>query len=412
MSGELVARFNKLARDLDDEPSLSSRFERVVQMLVAVPDSEVPASIKWGSELLADIQLTHLDGSSEPLFPRHSVHDIRITNTAYRWAKLPQIFFRLKHNTVAEIIAASAADPDQMAFESSGALLEGTIFGGLYVAPLLGNLSPNMWGFGAPRFGQVVVYALGRQVPGRSQGASRSGLDSLQILTQHSISEEFDVDSLDDTTLHKAAYSDAIEWWTARMNDTMLDLFDPTTYVDEHNFYSPAAHQRWMLNFEHLLARISAIGRHPRDMAAQLVLMFSAMDILGDSFTGSNGIGQLMSPTRIQKRINEIESRVPARSRPVIMAPAYRALTAASQVADEFFVPSKDPDATTESRLKHLWNARRNSTHGFNANAEILAEHSGRLPADIVLVPMVYLLDLLIDRQRLLERIRRTIHTA
>jgi hypothetical protein len=46
----------------------------------------------------------------------------------------------------------------------------------------------------------------------------------------------------------------------------------------------------------------------------------------------------------------------------------------------------------------------------FNNNAEILAEHSGRLPADIVLVPMVYLLDILTDRQRLLERIERNCH--
>ena len=80
------------------------------------------------------------------------------------------------------------------------------------------------------------------------------------------------------------------------------------------------------------------------------------------------------------------------------MAPAYRALAAAEQVAEGFFIDSPNPDATTESRLTHLWNARRNTTHGFNNNAEILAEHSGRLPADIVLVPTVYLLDI-IDRQ-------------
>ena len=55
-----------------------------------------------------------------------------------------------------------------------------------------------------------------------------------------------------------------------------------------------------------------------------------------------------------------------------------------------------------------LWNARRNTTHGFGGNAEILADHSGRLPADVVLVPMVYLLDLLTDRERLLQRIANT----
>jgi hypothetical protein len=74
-------------------------------------------------------------------------------------------------------------------------------------------------------------------------------------------------------------------------------------------------------------------------------------------------------------------------------------LAAAEQTADGFFVRSPNPDATNDSRLLRLWNARRNPTHGFGGDAEILADHSGLLPADVVLVPMVYLLDLLTDRE-------------
>jgi hypothetical protein len=37
-----------------------------------------------------------------------------------------------------------------------------------------------------------------------------------------------------------------------------------------------------------------------------------------------------------------------------------------------------------------------------------LPPHSGRLPADVVLVPMIYLLDLLTDRERLLQRFANT----
>ena len=47
---------------------------------------------------------------------------------------------------------------------------------------------------------------------------------------------------------------------------------------------------------------------------------------LGDSFTASGGIGQLMVPSRIRKTIEEIEEHVPDRIKPLIMAPAYRAL--------------------------------------------------------------------------------------
>ena len=269
-----------------------------------------------------------------------------------------------------------------------------------------------MWGIGAPRIGQVIIYTFGRLIGGRGPGASRDQLDSLRVLTHHAAARDFDTESIDVSTLHKAMFSEAVDWWTGRINNTLLDIFSPTTYVDANGFYVPAEHQRWMLNLEQLLSRIGAIARHPTDQAAQLMLMFPAMDILGDSLIGSNGIGQLMTPSRIRKRITAIEQHVPDRIKPLVMAPAYRALTAAEQVADEFFIPSPNPDATTESRLMHLWNARRNTTHGFNNNAEILAEHTGRLPADIVLVPVVYLLDILTNRKRLVEQIQRICRSA
>lgn len=408
MPSELIGEFEKLILTLTETPTLASGFEQITSTLIAVADHQVPETIKWGSQTLAEISLTHDDGSKEPLFPRHSVHDIRIDPLVNRWSKLPQIFLRLRHNTAAEVIANAKANPEEIAFNSSGALLEGTIFGGLHFAPLLSNMSPLMWGIGVPRIGQVIIYTFGRVIPGRGLGASRDQLDALNVLAHHTPAHDFDVSAFDRATLHKAAFSEAVDWWAGRINNTMLDIYSPTTYVDRDDLYLPAVHQRWMLNFEQLLSRIAAIGRHPRDQAAQLMLMFPAMDILGDSFMATGGIGQLMLPSRIRKTIQEIEEHVLPRIMPLIMAPAYRALAAADQVADEFIVPSPNPDATTESRLTKLWNARRNTTHGFNANAEVLAEHSGRLPADIVLVPMVYLLDIVTDRQRLLEHIHRT----
>ncbi|OZC42696.1 hypothetical protein CH289_27290 [Rhodococcus sp. RS1C4] len=409
MSVDLAEDFEDLVRSLDEAGTLAALFDRIITTLIAVADHQVPAATQWGSDTLAEVPLINDDGTSEPLFPHHSVHDIRLHETVYRWTKLPQIFLRLQYNTVEEIIAESKTDPDALAFQSSSALLEGTIFGGLYYAPLLGNLSPTMWGFAAPRFGQLIIYSLGRRLPGLGQGASRDALDTLRILSHDNPSRDFDKESYDSGKLHKAAFSEAVDWWTSRLNQTLLDLFAPITYVDAQQNYAPTAHQRWMLNFEQLLARISAITRHPRDHNAQLMLMFPAMDILGDTFTGSNGIGQLMTPQRLRKRIAAIETHVPARILPLIMAPAYRALRASEQVVDGFFVPSRDPDSTETSRLLQLWNARRNTTHGFNNNAQVLAEHSGHLPSDIVLVPMVYLLDILTDRQNLIARIHRSI---
>ncbi|MEU1956810.1 hypothetical protein [Nocardia rhamnosiphila] len=407
MPAHMSSEFDRNTHALDQQGTLPSLLKRLSHTLIAVPDAEVPETIRWVSDTLAVCTQENPDGSTEPLFPRHSVHDIRVDNIAHRWAKLPQVLLRLKHNTVAEIVESSKENPAEIAFQSSAALLEGTIFGGLYFAPLLGNLFPRMWGFGAPRLGQIIVYTFGRHISGRGLGAGPNAIDTLHELTHHTTSRGFNTKSLDETGLHKAAYSEAVDWWAWQINQTMLDIFSPATYTDANDFYAPEVHQRWMLNLEQLLSRISTIARHSEDETAQLMLLFPAMDILADGFFGSSGIGQLMIPSRIRKRITAIEAHVPDRIKPVIMAPTYRALAAAEQVADEFFIASPNPDATVESRLQQLWTARRNTTHGFNNNAEILAEHTGRLPSDIVLVPTVYLLDILTDRQRLLERIAR-----
>lgn len=407
MPPELAGEFKKHTQRLDKDQTLAALLERITSTLVAVPDHQVPDAIVWASETFTEIPLTRSDGSTEPLFPRHSVHDIRINHVVYSWTKLPQIFLRLEHNTLAEVAAESHANSKAVVFRASEAFLEGTIFGGLYFTPLLGNMFPSMWGMAAPRIGQVIVYTFGRVIGGNGLGSSRDQRDVLQILGHHNPSRDFDTEYLDETKLHKALFSEAVDWWASRVDRALLDIFSPATYVDAEGFYLPAMHQRWMLNFEGLLSRIGAIIRNPRDQAAQLMLMYPAMDILGDSFTGSHGIAQLMIPSRIRKVINEIQKHVPHRIMPLIMASAHRALAATEQVADEFIVDSPNPDATTNSRLLDLWNALRNNTHGFNNNADILAEHSCRLPADIVLVPMVYLLHILTDRQRLLERIDR-----
>ena len=84
-----------------------------------------------------------------------------------------------------------------------------------------------------------------------------------------------------------------MDWWASRINNMLRDLFSPATYIDANGVYLPEAHQMWMLNVEQLLSRIGAILRRPTDQAAQLMLMFPALDILADSFAGGNGAGAI-----------------------------------------------------------------------------------------------------------------------
>ena len=407
ISRDLLAEFHRYRTQLTDDGSLPAVIQQIIYTVMSVTDEQVPDAIRWASETLDSIALVGEAGVEQPLFPQHSVHDIRIDHRVHLWVKLPQIFMRLKHNTFAEILAESKRNPDGLVFQSSAALTEGSVFGGLYFAPLLTNLIPNVWGFGVPRIEQTIIYAFGRQVTGLNDAPAPPNLIStLQALVHTSPSTDFDATRLDEASLHKNAFAEAVEWWAERINRTIIDLYCPTTYTDSAGTYVPAVHQQWMLNFEQLLHRISAIGLSPRNHASQVAMMMTAMDILGDGFYGSGGIGTLMEPKKIAKTIAAIESRVPRRLRTLIMSPTQRALAAARQTEDGFFVPSPNPDATTDSRLRDFWTARRNTTHGFHNNADILAEHHGKLPADIVLVPMVYLLDLLTDRQHVLKRIQ------
>ncbi len=408
ISSDMIPEFHRYREKLAADTSLPSVVQQIISTLISVPDAEVPTTIQWASQLLDSLPVEVADGSTEPLFPRHSVHDIRIDHRVHLWVKLPQIFMRLEHNTVAEVIAEFQSDGGELVFQSSAALTEATVLGGLFFAPLLTNLMPTVWGFGVPRIEQTVIYAFGRQLAGLNDtGAPPNLVSTLQALVHTSPARSFDTTRLNEESLHKNMFAEAVEWWTERMNQMILDLYSPTTYRDSNESYVPAVHQQWILNVEQLLHRISAIGLNPREQTVQLGMMMAAMDIFGDSIYECGNIGSLMRPSKIAKTIDAVELRVPERCRELIVAPARRALAAAQQTGDGFFLPSPNPETTADSRLADFWNARRNTTHGFRNNTGILTQHNGKLPADIVLVPMVYLLDLLTDRKHLLSRISR-----
>lgn len=78
MPPEMFDTFEKITRALDENPTLAARLDRIITTLIAVPDYQVPAAVEWGSTALSGIPLQGAGGTTEPLFPRHSVHDVRI----------------------------------------------------------------------------------------------------------------------------------------------------------------------------------------------------------------------------------------------------------------------------------------------------------------------------------------------
>ena len=191
MGPELAPQYQQHIEELQKSTTLPSLLEQITTTLSAVRDDQVPEAIRWASDKFGEIPLHHDDGTTEPLFARHSVHDIRIDPMAYRWSKLPQILIRLRRESVTDIVAAAKENPDELAFNASGALLDGTIFGGWYFAPYWAICHRCLWGIGAPRLGQVIIYTFGLRSRA-GQGRRRDQIDSLRILDHHLPAQEFD----------------------------------------------------------------------------------------------------------------------------------------------------------------------------------------------------------------------------
>lgn len=407
-----AAAFAELRENGTATGSLYAPLHAVTTRLITVPDAHLPAAIRTASNTLDEATFSDPQHRGAAIFPDHSVHDIRVHPVLYNWTKLPQILLRLQRQPIEEVIAAARAEPDRLTFQSAAALLDASIMGSPYYAPLLGNASPSMWGFGAPRINQTTLITFGRISAGLGGGPSRDALDLLAWLDTRTPSptepaprterERYD-------GLHRAAFAEAVEWWTQQMNATIRALYAPTTYVDADGIYLPAEHHRSMLNFEQLLSRVAAIGRSARDLEAQLILTFSAMDLIGDAFRSGGG-GALFAPQQIERAIAPVGDRIPARPRPVIMLPTERALAAAHAISAEFFLPPRNTETSESKRIANLMTARRNATHGFHSNIDVLIEHSGHLPADVALIPYTYLLTFITQEGRagLLQRISRS----
>ena len=391
-------------------PSLPSALRSLVYDVMTVPDAGLPDAIQRISDVMAAISFSDEANLGEPVFPGHAIHDVRVNPTLYQWSKLPQILLRFGRQSFAEVMDSYHREPDRLTFQSGAALLDAAMMGSPFYAPLLGNASPSMWGFGAPRINQTTLVTFGRVTAGLGPGPSRDLLDLLSHLetrTEPSTMPGAQTMRERYEGLHRAAFAAAVDWWTQQMNETIHVIYAPTTYVDDAGVYLPAEHHRWMLNFEQLLSRVAAVARQGRDLSAQLLLTFSAMDLIGDAFRGG-GVDKVFTPDALERAIATVVDHVPERARPVIMLPSERALNAARAIGDEFFLPPRDPAISLSKRIANLMKARRDATHGFWEDADELVEHSGHLPVDLALVPYTYLLTLITQsgREGLRQKIR------
>jgi hypothetical protein len=207
------------------------------------------------------------------------------TTQAHRWieAKLPQVLIGFDQDPplAADITAAAAGGkaPDSgLIFDSNTAILESLILGGNYLAPLLGCCSPRMWAVQGQRLFGVILFALGRLVP----GIEPTPVEPLQLMPYawpHGAQAAV-------PTLAPKSCAEAIDWWGLKLQQMFAYLSDPTYFRDANHNYLPYLHQNWMMTFDQVFQRLGSITTSYRDVYAQQVLMFGAMDAIGDRIYG------------------------------------------------------------------------------------------------------------------------------
>jgi len=162
--------------------------------------------------------------------------------------------------------------------------------------------------------------------------------------------------------------------------------------------------------------------------------MNTLLDTYADRIATRRRFDQLCTHTTAKAIADRVRTRMPEDVAAVLMPVADRAVERLQRVQDGFFIRNQRGDANVLVRIPghprphHLEPQRaaalllkvyRNATHGFggkNPNPlddnemiaeRLLAHHTGDIPADVVFLPYLYLLDTLSRPDEIRETIRK-----
>lgn len=398
--------------------------------LVAPTFNFVAASVQFAQReiLLEQVRASHADlgrvsiaETGGPAFPSPTVHFVQRALALVHRTRLPAVLLRMEHDDRlqgADLTHASAAlESGDLIFSSSTALGDGLMLLDAYLAPLYGAMSPFVWAFGAIRGSGTIVFNLGRPVSGTFPAA----LEPLHLLPGRGPSGIVDA-----PPLPTRAGPAAVHWWGTRLNNFLAVLSDPAVFADAGGTYVPIKHVHAVLSVEQVFRRTAAIQQLRRSAEAQQVLFFSVLDTLGR--LTNRLLTQLCDLRVAQATLAELRKGLSADVAAVLLPAAERGVNALEALQEGFFirrqtgkgaVEFEESDGTTTAldpvdAASEYIRLLRNATHGHGSNRPdrktttnaLLAHHTGAIPDDLPLLAYVYLLDLLVNH----DRLRRTLY--
>lgn len=365
-----------------------------------------------------------LAGTEQSAFTGRSAHLIVASDLLIRRVRLPGIVFRFDQDpdAIENLNAIPHAEGGSM-FGSSTDWYYNMIGVVHYFGPLLGCLSPRFWCVPATRTMSVVLFNLGRDLI----GFHRTPVEPMQLIPTTSRNVV-----VPQVRAESAAYRQAIHWWVVRLNQMFEYLADPTTFKDSNGLYAAHEHHHWMLTFGEVFGLTTSLQCAGRDVATQRALMNSLLDIFADRIIDAD-FDRLCTWSYAKKRADDVRQKMPAAVATLLMPAADRAINALADMQNGFFIQRqrrdekvrlRQPDGSWEERSPEravalLLKLFRNATHGFGhrkgakknseLDASLLVHHDGRIPSDIVMLPYLYLLDVMCNPKLIKANISRKV---
>lgn len=386
-------------------------FHQLAAMGTTMTDFPAQAEATWQQIL----EMTAVE-DGEYLFPSAGVYAIRRSDALLHRIKIVSVMLRIQHDPQLAAgdlsgVLGQHADSVRGAFASAAGLHSGYYMLDAYIGPLLGALSPGVWGFAAHRGRGPVIYSFGRPVSGTAASAPEL-LRTIGTPGADSATEFSD--------LPATAVPSALSWWCSRLNDLFAVVTDPAVFADNAGNYQPVAQLEAILSVEQLFRRVTSVQVNHHDLNARQVLLFSILDTV-DKLAGRN-IETNCSSTFAKKRLQSLEASVPEDAKSVLLPRARRAVEALEEVQEGFFIlesdgrvlvePSTGRTETPSAAAAQYMKLLRNATHGhgptrgsIEVSRTLLARHDGNVPHDVALLSWLYLLDLLAQPEVLRRRL-------
>jgi hypothetical protein len=416
---DIVERFEELKDQLSERmqsgSDLAAPFHQVQLEVMRSPNNHQLMEVV--RDAYENLGMAPVESTGEQAFPHRSAHLIVATDLLIRRARLPAIMFRFDQDPDA-VQTISTLDDEMGAFASSSECYREIIGLTHYLGPLLGSLSPRFWCVPTARPPFAVLFSLGTHI----NGQRNSPMEPMQLLPTFGRNEP----ATHIGELPADSYRHAVHWWVTRLNQMFRYLTDPTAFGNVDRAYDPYEHQHWLLTYSQIFSLTTALQASGRNHAVQRALMNTLLDTFADRIKGRD-FDKLCTYDTAKKVADRVRTRMPDDVGQILMPIADRAVESLRDAEAGFFIRRQRGDANVvvaipEDPCPHqrqpprataiLLKVFRNATHGFgglnpnprNKNDRVaerlLAVHTGDMPADLVYLPYLYLLEMLSDPEQ------------